>query len=69
MESLSYARGRFHNLSLILILVKMEGLDSLCPFSLQNMEALGVLSFPILLNIKGHYGDLDGYSPSNTDGF
>ena len=64
IESLSYAGGRLNDLSPNLILVKTEVLDCLCPFSLQNMEDLGVLSFLILLNIEGHYGDVDGYSSS-----
>jgi len=60
---------KLNDFSLILILVKTEGLDYLPPFSLQNTEDLGILSFPILLNTKGHYYDGEDYSLSNIDGF
>jgi len=52
-----------------LILVKTEGLGYLPPFSLQDTEDLGVLSFPILLKTRGHCHGVDGCSLSNIDDF
>ena len=57
------------DLSFVLILVRKKDLDSLSPFSLRNIEDLRVLSFPILLNLKGHRCDVDGYNLSNTKAF
>jgi len=52
-DFLSCAGDELDDLPPVLILVKTEGLGCLSLFSLQNTENLGVLSFAILLNIKG----------------
>jgi len=44
-------------------------LGYLPPFSLRNIKALEVLSFPILLKTEGHCRGVNGYNLSNTNYF
>ena len=69
IESLSCEDGELDDISLFLILVKIEGLCSFAPFNLWKIKVSKILSCPILLNTKKHYRDADGYNLSNTDVF
>ena len=66
---LSHAGGEHDALPPILIMVKNESIDYLSPLNLQNTEDEEVSSFSILLNTEGCYGDVDGSSMLNTNGF
>jgi len=49
------------------ILVKEEDLGWLSLFSLWNIDSLEAFSFPIPLNTKGHYCDIDSCNLLNID--